>query len=126
MIGWKLEESDITWVNTEESGNKPYMVRLWTGSGYILPAFAAYAFSEEHALECVVAYLEKENDDRFFCEDYVSTLRQELIDEGLSEEEIDREIDESFYYVDATMEGANTPHWVHAENLAVYPYKSLV
>ena len=62
VSGWSLEKDDVTWVNDAESGgsDKAWMVRLWTGSGYYLPAFGAYASSEEDALEKVIAYLDKE------------------------------------------------------------------
>ena len=122
VSGWTLEKEDVTWVNNEESGDKPYMVRLWPGSGYYLPAFGAYAFNEEHALECVVAYLEKEGDDSFFCDEYIEETRRELAEEGKDKEEIDEEINNQFCYVDATMEGASEPHYVFWENLAIYPY----
>lgn len=121
--GWTLEKDDVTWVNDEESGDKPYMVRIWPGSGYYLPAFGAYAFNEEHALECVVAYLEKTGNDDFFVDDYIEELRKEMTEEGYDEEEIDTEIDSNYLYVDATMEGANEPHYIFSDNLAVYPYK---
>ncbi len=122
VMGWTLEKEDVTWVNNEESGDKPYMVRLWPGSGYYLPAFGAYAFDEGHALECVVAYLEEEGNNDFFCDDYVEETKQELAEEGKDEEEIEEEINDQFYYVDATMEGASQPHYVYMENLDIYPY----
>ena len=120
--GWDLEKDDVTWVNEKEDGVKPWMVRIWPGSGYILPAFAAYANYEEDALEKVVAFLEKTNDNRFFCEDYVEDFKQELAEEGKTEEEIDEEINNQFCYVDATMDGAQEPHYLFWENLNVYPY----
>ena len=121
--GWGLEKSDVTWVNDSESGasDKAWMVRLWTGSGYYLPAFGAYANCEEDALEKVVAYLDQEGDNSFFCDDYVKDLEEELAQEGMDEEEIQEEIDESFYFVDSTMDGGDC-HYVFLENLAVYPY----
>lgn len=120
--GWTLEKDDVRWVNSEEDGAKPWMVRLWTGSGYFLPAFGAFAEYEEEALEKVVAYLDNEGDDDFFCDEYVEPTKQELEEEGYDEEEIERQLDEVFYYVDATMEGAKEPHYVFMENLSVYPY----
>ena len=124
VSGWTLEKDDVTWVNDAESGasDKAWMVRLWPGSGYYLPAFGAYASSEEDALEKVVAYLDQEGDNGFFCDDYVEEMKKELAQEGKDEEEIWEEIDERFCYVDATMDGANEPHYVFWENLAVYPY----
>lgn len=123
VSGWTLEKDDVTWVNDAESGasDKAWMVRLWPGSGYYLPAFGAYASSEDDALEKVVAYLDQEGDDSFFCDDYISQMREELAEDGYSEEEIDERIHQEFCYVDATMDGGEC-HYVFWENLAVYPY----
>ena len=120
--GWALEKGDVTWVNGEEDGNKPWIVRLWTGSGYYLPSFGAFADSEEDALEKVVAYLDQKGNDSFFCDDYVEQIKEELAQEGKDDEDIWREIDEQFYYVDSTMDGGGC-HYVFLENLAVYPYE---
>ena len=90
-------------------------------SGYYLPAFGAYASSEEDALEKVVAYLDQEGDDSFFCDDYIGQMREELAEDGYNEEEIDEQIQEMFCYVDATMDGGEC-HYVFWENLRVYPY----
>ena len=123
VSGWTLEKDDVTWVNDAESGasDKAWMVRLWSGSGYYLPAFGAYATSEEDALEKVVAYLDQEGDDSFFCDDYVEQMKEELAQEGKDDEDIWQEIDEQFCYVDSTMDGGGC-HYVLWENLAVYPY----
>ena len=119
--GWTLEKDDVTWVNDAESGasDKAWMVRLWPGSGYYLPAFGAYASSEQDALEKVVAYLDQEGDDSFFCDDYIDQMRKELAEDGYNEEEIDEQIQEMFCYVDATMYGGDC-HYVFWENLSVY------
>ena len=121
--GWSLEKEDVTWVNDSESGasDKAWMVRLWTGSGYYLPAFGAYASSEQDALEKVVAYLDQEGDDSYFCDDYVESVMDELKQEGMDEEEIYNKIDQQFLYVDATMDGGDC-HYVLLENLDIYPY----
>lgn len=123
VSGWTLEKDDVTWVNDAESGasDKAWMVRLWPGSGYYLPAFGAYASSEEDALEKVVAYLDQEGDDSFFCDDYVEQMKEELAQEGKDDEDIWQEIDEQFCYVDSTMDGGGC-HYVFWENLSVYPY----
>lgn len=123
VSGWTLEKDDVAWVNDAESGasDKAWMVRLWSGSGYYLPAFGAYATSEEDALEKVVAYLDQEGDDSFFCDDYVEQMKEELAQEGKDDEDIWQEIDEQFCYVDSTMDGGGC-HYVLWENLAVYPY----
>ena len=59
--GWKLEDEDLTLVNTESDGDKLYIVKLWWGSGYQMDCYNAYAFNEEEALNYVVAYIEKED-----------------------------------------------------------------
>lgn len=122
--GWDLEKSDVTWVNDAEGGasDKRWMVRIWPGSGYFLPAFGAFASSEQDALEKVVAYLDMEGEDGYFCDDIVNERIEELTEEGYDQEEIDNDIDNDYVYVDATMDGAGGPHYVLAENLAVYPY----
>ena len=111
--GWALEESDITVVNDESDG-KPYMVRIWSGSGYLLPAFKAYANHEQDALEHVVAYLDNEGENYLFADEEYAEAEQEYDEELL---------DDIYYYVDATMYGASKPHFVRTENLQVYPYK---
>ena len=54
------ESTDYEFVNDEESGSRLYEIGLWWGSGYTLDRYRAYAFSEEEALNYVVAYVEKE------------------------------------------------------------------
>ncbi len=121
VSGWSLEKSDVTWVNNEDNGGYAWMVRIWPGSGYILPAFGAFGFSEDDALEKVVAYLDQEGDDSYFADEYVEQMREELAQEGKDEEEINNEINNTFYYVDSTMDGGDC-HYVFLENLNVYPY----
>ena len=120
VLGWTLEESDITVVNDESDG-KPYMVRIWSGSGYLLPAFKAFANNEQDALEHVVAYLDNEGENYLFADKEYSQAYAEAEQEG-NEEELES-LDNIYYYVDATMYGASTPHFVRTENLQVYPYK---
>ncbi len=123
VSGWSLEKDDVTWVNDSEGGasDKAWMVRIWPGSGYYLPAFGAYATSEQDALEKVVAYLDQKGDDSFFCDEYVEEMQEELAQEGKDQEEIWEEIDKEFCYVDATMDGGEC-HYVYWENLSIYPY----
>ena len=121
--GWTLEKDDVTWVNDGENGGKPWMVRIWPGAGYYLDAFGAYANSEEEALDEVVAWLEREHDGGgFFVDDSVEREREEMEEQGMSEEEIEEKIDQWALYVDATMEGARQPHFIYLENLSIYPY----
>ena len=123
VSGWTLEKDDVTWVNDGENGGKPWMVRIWPGAGYYLPAFGAYANSEEEALNEVVAWLEREHDGGgFFVDDSVEREREEMEEQGMSEEEIAENIDKWALYVDATMEGARQPHYIYFENLSNYPY----
>lgn len=111
--GWTLEEDDYAQVNPNEGDyyNDCYVVRIWPGSGYYLPAYKVYANNEQEALEICVAWLE--DDDPSMLQD---DIYQRCIDEGDDEEELDS----IFLYVDATMEGASEPHYIFAENLNVY------
>lgn len=91
-------------------------------SGYYLPAFGAFATSEQDALEKVVGYLDQNGDNGFFCDEDAESEREELAQQGYDEDEIDNELDGTFLYVDATMDGASGPHYVFIENLSIYPY----
>lgn len=130
VSGWTLEEDDIEWVNDKGddyySDDDAWIVRLWPGSGYYLPSFGVYANHEQEALEIVVAYLEKTGNDDFFVDDYVDSIYDQMEEDGADEETIWDIIDndESIMYVDATMEGASKPHYIYAENLAIYPYSN--
>lgn len=121
--GWQLEEDDVDWANKQSEGTKPFMVRIWPGSGYFLPAFGAWANSESDALEIVVAYLEKSEQNGFLEDKYVEVYKEELRADGLDDEEIDEEVGKDFFYVDATLHGASEPHYVRLENLSVYPFE---
>ena len=105
VSGWDLEDDDLTLVNSESDGDKLYIVKLWWGSGYMTDNYNAWAFSEEEALNYVVAYIEKHDPELL-----------KATDEYAQEDE------DSFIYVDATMEGADEPHYVWAENLAIAQY----
>ena len=105
VSGWKLEDEDLTLVNSEDDGDKLYIVKLWWGSGYMTDNYNAWAFNEEEALNYVVAYIEKHDPELL-----------KATDEYAQEDE------DSFIYVDATMEGADEPHYVWAENLAIAQY----
>lgn len=48
-------------VNNSECGDKNFKVYLWTGAGYNVAMFEVFAFNEEHALECVLAYCEEKS-----------------------------------------------------------------
>ena len=140
VSGWTLEKGDIRWANEVDpedeqeyyeryagngdnyAGIKPYLVQLWQGSGYQLMSFGAWATSAEHALEVVVAYIEKEGWDFLFCDEEVEQEMEEMRAEGKDDEEIWQEIDNWAYHVDATMEGASQPHYVYTENLQIKIY----
>lgn len=112
--GWKLEDDDWKKVNTPSSGSKLYAVRIWSGSGYFLPAYKAWASSEEEALEYTVAWLER-NDPGMLQDDYVESLAN-------SGDYTEDELDGMFLYVDATMIGAERPHYIFIENLRVQEF----
>ena len=111
VSGWKLEDEDLTLVNTESDGDKLYIVKLWWGSGYMTDNYNAYAFAPDEALNYVVAYIEKHNPE---------TLA--AVDENAMENQDDPYFDETYEYVDATMEGASDTHYVYRENLTIAEY----
>lgn len=127
VSGWDLEDEDLTLVNSESDGDKLYIVKLWWGSGYQLDCYNAYAFNEEEALNYVVAYIEKEDPGILEMSDEAAdTLRTELADENGLENSLEAEdlpeFQETFMYVDATMEGASDTHYIWAENLQIAEY----
>lgn len=127
VSGWKLEDEDLTLVNSESDGDKLYIVKLWWGSGYQMDCYNAYAFNEEEALNYVVAYIEKEDPGILERSDEAAaTLRTELADENELENSLEAEdlpeFQETFMYVDATMEGASDTHYIYAENLKIAEY----
>lgn len=116
---------DIPVVNPEakSEGYPLYCVGLWWGSGYYLDRYCAYANCEEAALGLVVAYIEKTEPETLkasdaCAEDYLSELEEE---QGCSREEAEKlpEFYETFFYWDATMEGANKPHYLWHENFRI-------
>lgn len=127
VSGWKLEDEDLTLVNSESDGDKLYIVKLWWGSGYQLDCYNAYAFNEEEALNYVVAYIEKEDPGILEMSDEAADmLRTELADENGLENSLEAEdlpeFQETFMYVDATTEGAFDAHYIYAENLQIAEY----
>ncbi|MBR1525039.1 MAG: hypothetical protein IJ640_00065 [Prevotella sp.] len=119
MKGWTLEKGDCTIVNTPDCGQGRYKVALWCGSGYLLDHFLCYANSEEEALEQVVVYLERTNSGLLQDDCYKENLRYEMQEHGLSEDEAADQLDLSFMWVDATMSGAQRPHYIFLENMRV-------
>nr|DAJ58651.1 MAG TPA: hypothetical protein [Caudoviricetes sp.] len=95
-------------VNNSECGDKNFKVYLWTGAGYNVAMFEVFAFDEEHALECVLAYCEEKALCGLYCTD------EDLND--LSDEERD----ELYYYIDPTREDKKAfPAYVLLENLMI-------
>ena len=88
-----------------------FEVGIWQGSGYLVDLFIAYADSEEEALEYVVAYIEQNNMQRLLADN----LAEGLLSEGEDEELLDMYV----MYVDATMVGADCPHYIRRENLRI-------
>ena len=89
-----------------------YKVYLWRGKGYVLDAFDPQADNEEQALYNVCAQVVNNN----LTEYYLTVQQHEeyLRDLGINEEQ-----DETYIYIDATMEGANYPVYLIAENMKI-------
>ena len=113
------ESTDYELVNDEESGSKLYEIGLWWGSGYTLDMYRAYAFSEEEALNYVVAYIEKTHPKWLESSDECAHEMMKEYDEESPE------FQETFMYVDATSEGADEPHYIWSENLRIKELNSV-
>lgn len=113
----KYEKHDYNWVNDEEGGRHCYLLKIWSGKGYLLTPFIIFADDEETALERAIAYCEKNNFDDLLQDDDVDNYKKELEEEGLSQEEIEDKIDQTYLYVDPTMEGGKEVHFIYLENL---------
>jgi hypothetical protein len=127
VSGWKLEDEDLTLVNTESDGDKLYIVKLWWGSGYQLDCYNAYAFNDEEALNYVVAYIEKTDPESLeTIDENANDYLQELVDEGEAasiEEAYEHPyFQETYLWVDATREGAEQGHYIYHENLWIDEY----
>lgn len=107
----RLWNDRIPIVNDETDGHYMFEVGIWQGSGYLVDLFVAFADSEEEALEYVVAYIEQNNIQRLFADNFA----EGLLSEGEDEELLDMYV----MYVDATMVGADRPHYILTENLRV-------
>ena len=119
----KESNENIPVVNTEDYGDKLYLIGLWWGSGYILNQYKAYAFNTEEALNYVVAYLEQLDPELLErVDNYAeSSLMEIAMEEGISEEEAEDtpEFQELYMYVDATTEGAQRTHYIFSQNLKI-------
>lgn len=112
LNGWTLEDDDYIKIN-KPNGCPIYVVRIWPGSGYFLPAYKVYACDPEDALEKTVAWLETNNP---------SMLKDSWYDEDVADGLSEEELDEIYQYVDATLLGAKKPHVVLNENLRIYKF----
>ena len=122
VSGYDLEDL----ANDKSCGDTLYLVKLWWGTFWI-EHYAAYANSAEEALNYVVAYLEKTSPRLLERTDLgAEELIDDLIEDGTAKTRDEAyntpEFQESYTYVDATMEGADEPHYVYSENLAVEEY----
>ena len=113
------ESTNVEFVNDEESGSRLYEIGLWWGSGYTLDMYRAYAFSEEEALNYVVAYIEKTHPKWLESSDECAHEMMKEYDEESPE------FQETFMYVDATSEGADESHFIWAENLRIRELNSV-
>ena len=120
------ERGDCPLVNkrsdfAENSTCKRYIVKLWTGSGYTLSGFLAWASSPEWALIATVAWI-IDHDEYKNClaTEEVGRLHQDLTDtDGKSEDEADDMIDEAYTFVSCLYDGADINEYVRTENLAI-------
>lgn len=89
---------------------------LWSGMGYALTAFAVPEPCEslEYAIEQVTVQIVNNNQTDYF-EEVDSDYINELYDEPWNDRE-NGDL-EGWLYVDATMEGADRPVYLHIENL---------
>lgn len=116
---WVTPYNEFELVNSPKDGPIQYVVELWPGQGYAMYGMRVYADHIETALEYVVAFLDKENDNYFFCDDEVYRVQEELEKEGKTETEIEDEIEDFAIYVDATEFGASETHYIWADNLRI-------
>ena len=94
---------------------KEYKIGLWRGIGYHLDEFNISAYSEQHAIEVLVAELITDGNTQFFEteEDFYA-----LVDDG-DVFIIGEDCYEGWMYVDATSEGAPYPVFLRTENMSI-------
>lgn len=85
-----------------------YDVYMWSGGGYTLDKITVDADHESQALERAIVEAERDRQYLFFddCDDLEEMERGGLV-----------------LYVDATMEGAERPHYIDAQNLRIEAVK---
>ena len=90
---------------------KIYKIMLWPGAGYCLDTFEVAGYSEEDALENLVAKLINEGKGECCYWEQVDALENEY-----SESDID---EMGYYYIDATMNGAPYPVYINLMNASI-------
>ena len=109
---WHSNMHDWPLVNPgEDSYSNLWKVGIWPGQGYVLSVFRVWANDETDAIEKVVSWL-ADNESSLLQDDTVERIREELADEGKSEEEIWEDIEEDFLYVDPM-------HYIYLDNLVI-------
>ena len=109
-------------VNSEEDGRFKFKVCMWPGRGYALDCFIVNADHLETAIEYVVAWIDSSEEGKkyqyLFCDEYAEREAQELDADGIDPDD-DESFSETYYYVDATMEGARSAHYIYWDNLKI-------
>lgn len=105
-------------------------VQIWSGSGYTLDEFYVNvdkgAKNAEEALAYAVVQAEKVAPE--VLQD-VSEVEELMAKEGHYDTETgegDEIFQETYTYVDATMEGASEPYYIFTENLGILPHKGVL
>lgn len=88
-----------------------YKIMLWPGAGYWLDTFEVAGYSEQDALENLVAKLINEGKGEGCYWEQIDALENEY-----SESEIE---DMGYIYIDATMNGAPYPVYVNLMNASI-------
>lgn len=106
----------------------PTEVNIWSGSGYTTSSIYVDAdpMDAQGALEEAVAIADKRGWTGILLD--VAETEQAMADDGhfnLETGEGDAIFEETYMYVDATMEGASQPYYIYAENLGVVPNENL-
>ena len=94
---------------------KEYKIGLWRGIGYHLDEFNISAYSEQHAIEVLVAKLINDECTQYYL---TETDFYDLVDTG-DVYIIGEDCYEGWMYVDATGEGAPYPVFLRTENMNI-------
>lgn len=106
----------------------PTEVSIWSGSGYATSSIYVDAdpMDAQGALEEAVATAEKRGWTGILLD--VEDTEQAMAEDGhydMETGEGDSVFEETYVYVDATMDGASQPYYVRAENLRISPNKDI-